>query len=154
MPRQDHRPPGPTGPPARPQERPPAQGPNTLRNGRVVRTLWAGEAGTLRWQAAYGEQLLCVRYREDPAGLRRLVTVELVMGLVAARAGQRRLRDRAWYPLALNPDDAQDASLIRRVRHHGGRWHPDGHWYLTGALVRAWGLMERIAMRPDRARKR
>ncbi len=131
-----------------------AVGDNTLRSGRVVRTMWAGEAGTLRWQAVYGPQLLCVRHREDPAGLRRLVTVELVIGPVAARAGQRRLRDRAWYPLALNPDDAQDASLIRRVRHHGGRWHADGHWYLTGALVRAWGLMERIAMRPGRARKR
>lgn len=151
MPRQDHPPQGPKRQPVR-SDPARAPGPNSLRNGRVVRTLWAGETGTLRWRATYGEQLLCVRYREDPAGLRRLVTVELVMGPVAQRPGQRRLRDRAWYPLWLDTADPRDAAIIRRLRHHGGRRDREGHWYLTGALIRAWGLIERIAMRPGTGR--
>lgn len=124
---------------------------NTWRNGRVVRTLWPGDAGSLRWLRRYGDQLVCVRHREDPAGLRRMVTVELLAGPVQARAGQRRLQDQAWYPLALDPAAARDAALLRRLRHLGGRPGRDGYWYLRGRLIREWNLEDRIAMRPARS---
>jgi hypothetical protein len=113
----------------------------------VVRTLWPGGAGTLRWLKTYGTQLVCVRHREDPAGLRRVVTVELVMGPVRRRPGQRRLRDRAWYPLRLDPADPEDAALERRLRHLGGKPGRDGLWYLTGEKIQGWDLLDRIAMR-------
>lgn len=45
---------------------------------RTVRTLRPGDAGTVKLQRSFGDRLVCVRYRRDPAG-RRLVTVELVV---------------------------------------------------------------------------
>jgi hypothetical protein len=76
-------------------------GPNRLERGRVSRTMWPPEAGTQHLLRVYREALVCVRHREDPAGYRRVVTVELVIGPVAARARQQRLREQALYPGAI-----------------------------------------------------
>ncbi len=138
------------GPSASPQQGQEST-PNTWRYGRVVRTVWPGGPGSLRWLRLHGTQLVCVRHREDPAGLRRMVTVELLVGPVQRRTGQRRLQDQAWYPLAVNPADPADAPLLRRLRHLGGRPGRDGLWYLQGNRIRQWGLLDRIAMRPARS---
>jgi len=128
--------------------------PNTLGRGRVTRTMWPPAAGTQRWQAQYGiDMLLCVRHRADPAGLRRVVTVELVVGEVATRRTQRRLVERTLYPLLVGP---QERALRTAILAHGGRWDPDQRlWYLTGAAVDSIGLLDRIAIdRQPRRRTR
>ncbi len=119
--------------------------PNALGEGRVSRTMWPPQAGTRRWMREYGEALVCVRHREDPAGLRRVVTVELVVGPVATRTGQHRLRDAAWYPIALS---TADRGLQAQLRKHGARWDAEHrHWYVRGNVVRHFGLEDRIAIR-------
>jgi hypothetical protein len=45
----------------------------------VVKTLQPGQAGTVKLQRHYGAALVCVRYREDPQGQTRRITVELVI---------------------------------------------------------------------------
>ena len=55
------------------------QRPNHPRWGRVLKALWPPSPGTLRLNALHAPALLCVRYRQDRAGLRRFTTVELVV---------------------------------------------------------------------------
>lgn len=55
------------------------RGPSRLARSRVTKTLQPGQPGTTRWQHAYGDHLVCVRYREDLQANARYVTVELVV---------------------------------------------------------------------------
>ena len=46
---------------------------------RVIKKIDPQAPGARRWAAAYGEKLVCVRYRLDPQRQRRLTTVEIVV---------------------------------------------------------------------------
>ncbi len=135
---------------------PAAPNPNALARGRVLRTLAPGRPGTLRWLREHGEQLLCVRHRCDPAGLRRVVTVELVVATIAPRGGAHArtgLLDEARYPVRV---EAHEGVLIRRLRQCGARWDAqDRLWYVSGRVLRAEGLLDRVAMarRPEAAHR-
>lgn len=119
--------------------------PNALRNGAVTRTLWPPAAGTKRWQQLYGDALLCVRHRRDAAGLRRVVTVELVVGAVAHRRGQPGLQDRARYPVKVA---AGERDLKAALKLRQAWWDPEsGCWYAYGRTIRELGLEDRILMR-------
>lgn len=61
------------------QDRAAPRGPGRLARSRVTKTLQPGQPGTTRWQHAYGNHLVCVRYREDLQANARYVTVELVL---------------------------------------------------------------------------
>jgi hypothetical protein len=125
-----------------PPERP-APMPNALAQGRVRRSLKPGSRGTLRWLRQYGDALVCVRHREDPAGLRRVVTVELVVATRHLGAPTTKLDVRARYAVCVAP---QDRALQRQLRAIGGRWHPqDGVWYLSGPALREAGLLDLVA---------
>jgi hypothetical protein len=118
--------------------------PNALSRGTVTRTMWPPDPGTQRWLQRFGAALICVRHRRDPAGLRRMVTVELAMGPVAARLRQPRLSERSWYPITV---DRRDRALRAQLREHGGYWDPNhGYWYLRGGMIRNLGLEDRITM--------
>ena len=113
--------------------------------------MWPPAPGSQHWQQRYGDALVCVRHREDPAGLRRLVTVELVVADVATRPRQRRLQDQAWYPLAVA---ASEKALRRQLRLEGGRWDAaEGYWYAQGNIIRKMGLHDRIAMTKKKRQK-
>lgn len=119
--------------------------PNALRNGGVTRTVWPPAAGTKRWQQLYGDALLCVRHRRDAAGLRRVVTVELVVAEVAHRRGQSRIQDRARYPVKLSADERDLKAALKARR---AWWDPEsGCWYAYGRAIRELQLEDRIAMR-------
>lgn len=127
---------------AAPQPRPGA--PNGWRRGHVLRTLWPAEAGTRRWLDRYGAALVCVRHREDPAGLRRVVTVELLVGEVRSRRRVRRLNKTATYPLRVAPGAG---SLRQLLRAHGARHDPyRGLWHARGQLIEALGLLDWIIL--------
>lgn len=113
--------------------------------------MWPPVPGTQRWLNHFGAQtLLCVRHREDPAGLRRVVTVELVVAEVGARAGQRRLVAHRLYPVRI---DARALAQRLTMKAAGGRWDAEqGLWYLSGAAVLTLGLIDRVAI--DRQPKR
>lgn len=117
---------------------------NHVRHGRVLKTLWPPAPGTVRHRAQFGAELLCVRYRQDPRGLRRFVTVELIVDTRPARPARtmRALLDW-WFALDLRDDET---GLQRQLRAHGGRWsQSDRCWYLRGEQVFALALEDRVA---------
>jgi hypothetical protein len=110
---------------------------------RVTKTLWPGQAGTVRLHQRCGDALVCVRYRRDATGLRRTTTVELVVAeaLVCGRSAQRALFD---VKIGIG-----ERSLQAQAKARGGRWNPHKElWTMTGIAVQQLGLIERVRMPP------
>ncbi len=106
--------------------------------GVVLKKLSPTAAGAKRLATRYGPSLVCVRYREDSAGGRRLTTVELIVD-------ERPLPP----PLALRVA-YEEAELRSQVKAAGGTW--DGKrklWLLPRAAVRKLKLEHRIV--PEKA---
>lgn len=137
-----------TSPP--PQARPGS--PNGWRQGRVLRTLWPAGAGTRRWLKQHGAALVCVRHREDPAGLRRVVTVELLVDEVRSRRRARRLHSQAIYPLRVAPGARE---LWRLLKAHGAWQDGDrGLWYARGHVIETLNLLDWIVLPQPRQGRR
>lgn len=118
--------------------------PNDVRRGRVKKTLWPPRPGTVRLLERFGDALVCVRYREDPSGLRRYVTVELVVETGRTVRARRRSVERALFPLAVARGDRDLRATIKQA---GAQWHPgDRLWYLPAATIRRLGLEDRICI--------
>jgi hypothetical protein len=114
--------------------------PNGWRRGRVLRTLWPPSAGTQRWLSRHGAELVCVRHREDPLGLRRVVTVELVVSPVRTRGRGPVLQPWVSYPFRLAPSSR---GTQMRVRAAGGRQNlRTGIWHATGEVIEALELLD------------
>ena len=86
-------------------------------------TLRPGQNGTKKLQHKYGDRLLAVRYRYDPAQRRRIKTVELVeeelpwtAPLPAGRDPNERVLVRIEYP---------EAELRHAVKSAGGLWQKE-----------------------------
>jgi hypothetical protein len=125
---------------------------NSLQLGSVTRTLWPPAAGTKRWLQQYGSALLCVRYRRDVAGLRKVVTVELIVGTVARRKGQPGLQGNVRYPVRLPKVDQQMRAALKLRRSW---WDPEsGCWYLHGRTIEELQLADHICMKPRQNDKR
>ena len=86
-------------------------------------TLKAGEKGTGKLTAQYGDRLLCVRYRYDEERKKRLKTVELIIEetdwepKVAEKAVNERTTLIACVRVKWGEKD-----LARKLREAGGRW--------------------------------
>jgi hypothetical protein len=114
--------------------------PPTWAQMRVTKTLWPPSAGTRRLQADHGAPLVCVRYRMDPAGLRRYTTVELVID--DALVGGKQV-DRRVFEVAIAYEE-QD--LRARAKSLGAKWIPERRlWRLTGAAVKQLDLTTRAS---------
>lgn len=143
-------------------------------------TLVPGQKGTLKLQRLYGDSLLRVRYRYDPANRRRLTTVEIVVETVPwepkrhypsadpepdpAPVTKPRLQahvlDQRRGPSVKNKVAVKllfrEVELRREVRHRGGWWDPELKvWWLAGEQAEALDLTQRIidpgAMKRDKA---
>ena len=106
---------------------------------RVIKKLGPKAPGARRWAAAYGEQLVCVRYRVDLQGQRRQTTVELVVDeaptLNSVLVGLRV----AW----------GEKELGKAVRAAGGTWDAKARlWMLSLGQARSLGLTDRIVLGP------
>jgi hypothetical protein len=94
----------------------------------VIKKLAAGAPGTKRYVREYGEQLLCVRYRRDIAGTRRLTTVELIVD-EAPLAPPQNAVEKKLFP---HPNGNvvvrvgyHEQALRQRVKEAGAKWLPD-----------------------------
>jgi hypothetical protein len=104
-------------------------------------TLRPGKRGTIKWMNRYGERLVCVRYRYDFDGCRRLTTVELIVDESPWNGRPKANDDR--------PADIKvrygESELRQQVKLAGGIWRPDRRvWTLPLKKVRALGLEGRI----------
>lgn len=120
-----------------PQARPdslPVHAPAPLAGSQVIKRLAPGAAGTKRHLDRFGTGLVCVRYRLDETGSRRLTTVELIVD------------ERPTTPrLALVRIAYQETELRRRVKEAGGEWDARLQlWRLPKAAIRKLGLTDRI----------
>ena len=106
--------------------------------GQVIKTLTPPQAGTVKLLRRYGNALVCVRYREDPARARRLTTVELV---VEEWPQLRRADPTVRVRLAYGED-----SLRRRALAFGAQWDPaDRVWTMPRSVARLLKLTRRLA---------
>lgn len=108
----------------------------------VVKTLWPGQAGTLKPLRRFGEELVCVRYRHDVLGEMRFTTAEVIIDCAPIRP---RIAERAIVAVRI----AHHEVLLRaRAKALGAKWHPE---------AKAWVMSMRVARSLDlahRARKR
>ena len=105
-------------------------------------TLRPGKRGTIKWLNQYGERLVCVRYRYDPDGRRRLTTVELIVD-ESPWDGRPKVNDNRLVGIKVRYDET---GLRHQVKQAGGIWRPDRRvWALPLKRVRALGLEARIA---------
>lgn len=119
----------------------------------LVRTVRKpGDPGTLKLVAKYGDRLLNVRYRYDPAKGKRYKTVELIVA------------EEDWQPPAEPRDDItppvpapgytprvplrihySEKELQQKVKAIGGIWNAaEKLWYAPEAYVQRIGLEGRI----------
>lgn len=118
-----------------------------LRQTWVVKTLWPGQAGTVKLSRRYGDALVCVRYRHDAKGEVRYTTVEVMI-------------DQAALPKVFARHDTQsihlahtETDLRAQAICHGAKWDEASKlWRLTTAAVKALGLESRLR-RPVRKPK-
>lgn len=119
---------------------------------RVIKTLRPGTPGTRRFVARYGKQLVCVRYRIDPASGTRFTSVELAVERTrpyAPRAPKGRSSHGAppallWVKLGRN-----EWLLRRAIRAAGGFWrYPEMVWMVTPEIVKALRLRDRVTRGP------
>lgn len=105
-------------------------------------TLRPGRRGTKRWQAIYGDRLVCVRYRYDAGRRRRYTTVEVIVA------------EAPWLPSPPAPEtmvgvkvDWGEVDVARAIKAAGGRWEPSLRlWKLRYDQVLALDLLDRLVL--------
>jgi len=108
--------------------------------GIVLKKLSPASPGAKRLATRYGDALVCVRYREDAAGHRRLTTVELVVD------------ER---PIPISPPSCvriayEEAELRSQVKAAGGIWDRKQQvWRVPKAAIRKLKLEHRVV--PEKA---
>lgn len=83
--------------------------------------LYPGQPGTKKLVERYGENLLCVRYHDDPAGKRSLKTVELIVAETPWQPAEGEISTSQTVRLWLPYDDVE---LQDEVNAAGGKWNP------------------------------
>jgi hypothetical protein len=87
-----------------------------LHQVRVTKKLAPDQAGAKKLAQRYGENLVCVRYRQDALSGQRYTTVEIVVdeGPIAV---DNRLPDTVHLRIAIGEIDLQ-----RQIKQMGGEW--------------------------------
>ncbi|HEX9802206.1 MAG TPA: hypothetical protein VGB35_03045 [Gammaproteobacteria bacterium] len=110
--------------------------------------LTPGMNGTKRYQQRFGERLLYVRYRNDPARQRRLTTVELIVDespLLPSRSKvEKRLFPHPNQNVLVRIDYAE-SELRNQAKAARAQWLPElKRWKMAYRTAVGLGLKERI----------
>ena len=112
----------------------------------VLKTLKPGENGTKRLTHRYGDQLVCVRYRQDKAKNRRYTTVELIIdeGPIEQNKIYRLApEERAlMVSLYIHPNDSQTRATV--IEAGGIYLKEEKLWRLPLGKVVKLGLVDRM----------
>ncbi len=104
---------------------------------RVAKKIRPHQRGAIKLSRAYGEDLLCVRYRENPDGTERLTTVELIV--------ERAIIQKRHDPLVQFKIWHDELDLRRQVKARGARYDAKTYrWELPRSEVLRLGLRQRI----------
>ncbi len=105
--------------------------------GCVIKRMAPGASGTRRLAERFGESLVCVRYRENPARGLRYTTVEIIVGQRPFNAPEDLVR------VAF-----AETALRHKVKDAGVRWDRELRlWRLPCTAVRTLGLADRVVKR-------
>ena len=106
---------------------------------RTGLTLAPGQRGTKKLAARYGDRLVCVRYRYDEDGERRLKTAEIIVEeapYLSRRKAERPVGVKVLWG---------ERTLQCAVKKAGGRWDKNlSLWRLSYGAALALGLRHRI----------
>ena len=104
---------------------------------RVTKTLEPDQAGAIRLARQYGDALLCVRYRQDPKGVTRYTTVELIVDRATIAARSTRI---VGVRIQFGEKD-----LGIRARNAGAKWDKEAKlWRMPLAVACALGMADRV----------
>ncbi|NRB42843.1 MAG: hypothetical protein HRU20_30970 [Pseudomonadales bacterium] len=113
----------------------------------VIRTLKPGTPGTKGFLRQYGQQLVAVRYRNDPQRRRRLTTIEFIVEekpMPADLPKHFKFGRRGPYLMPIHVA-FEETDLRQRVKSAGGKWEREYKvWLLQESLVIEMGLYQRI----------
>jgi hypothetical protein len=105
----------------------------------VTKTLWPGQAGTVKLGRQWGHTLVCVRYRRDATGTTRYTTVEL---LIDTAPIQKRRSDRTIVGVKIAP---HDMALRTHAMAMGAKWNRRARlWTMSFKVARTLGLTAQI----------
>jgi hypothetical protein len=110
-----------------------------LDHWHVAKKIKPSERGAIKLARIHGNELLCVRYRENPDGTERLTTIELVVERVVIQK-----RDDPIVSFKIKPEEIE---LRRTAQAKGAKY--DGKifmWKLPRSEVLRMGLKSRIAV--------
>ena len=113
-----------------------------MPTGDVRKTLRPGQKGTQRFLRDWGERLVCVRYRFDPAKRVRYTTVELVASELRPWVPPFRPRPDALIYLWVDRDDWRTLKKVREARAWWDRER--GLWRLRYDQAERMKLRSRI----------
>ncbi len=109
---------------------------------QVSKTIKPHQRGAIKLARAHGENLLCVRYRENTEGTERLTTVELVIDRVVIQKRED--------PIVLFKIRPEEHQLRRLAQSKGATYHgKNGMWRLKRSEVIRMGMKARIAVTRD-----
>lgn len=109
---------------------------------RVAKKIKPSQRGAIKLARMHGNELLCVRYRENPDGTERMTTVELVVERVVIQK-----RDDPIVSFKLKQDELE---LRRQAMDKGATYDPRNYmWNLRRSDVLRLGLKTRIAVTDD-----
>jgi len=117
----------------------PTTTPSPIASTRIIKKLAPGQPGAKRLTQRWGEQLVCVRYRQDLASGRRYTTVELLVdeGPIPV---DMRLPDTLHVRVAYGERD-----LGRALRQQGGQWDRSHQvWQIGKDAVKRLDLFDRV----------
>ena len=122
-----------------------------MSHGQIRLTLHPAQEGAKQRRERYGEQLVCVRDRDDEPTKERWKTVELISEKRAGEASKPQWGETALVSLHVA---AQEREIRQRVKAAGGKGHPkEVVWELAYGQAVALGLTERSVTRPDGAKR-
>lgn len=103
----------------------------------VIKRMAPQQAGAVKLARRYGDALVCVRYREDPDGLHRCTTVELVVERVPIVRREPR-------PVGLRLKH-NERELRAALLQQGAVWDAAARlWRAPLRTVKALGLVDRV----------
>ncbi|MFQ5487962.1 MAG: hypothetical protein ACE5ET_05910 [Gammaproteobacteria bacterium] len=115
----------------------------------VTRKIKPGENGSKRYLRAYGDRLICVRYCNDRANRKNLVTVELIVAEHPHPSGRHELfntmypHPNRWVMVRIGYEEKQ---LQQVVKQRGGKWIKSKQlWGLPYRIVQELKLEGRMA---------
>jgi hypothetical protein len=109
-------------------------------------SLAPGQNGTKKLLARYGERLVCVRYRYDPARKVRHKTVELIVETIVWAPNPRNPRREPEDMVAVRIGFSETA-LRERIKAAGPIWRPRQKlWEVDWKTVRDLGLHARVVV--------